>query len=153
MLRIYYKNSEEAYVEVSTGNDLSSPVNTSHDGKLGTVETKLLYLRNDDSAKYYTNIVILPVDLEIVGGYSDISYVETGWGVKLSAGGIEPSSGEWGNIDWGDSITMEDIGSVLAGDTTTFYPFWYMISSPPNVSAQTKKDLVLQTNYTENAVS
>ena len=152
MIKIYYKNTSEEYVEVSTGNNLSSPINTTHDGRTGTVQTLLLYLRNDDEDKYYTNISILPVDLELTSSLSDVLYEETGWGIKLSTGGVEPSSSEWENVNWGESITIEDIGSSSAGDTTTYYPFWYMISSPPNTDAQIKKDLVLRTNYTENAV-
>lgn len=151
MISIYYKTNEDTYVEVSK-DDFSSPINTSHEGKTGTVETKLLYLRNDSSSKYYTSITISPLDTDLAGGFSDLIYEETGWGIKLSNGGTLPSNGEWGNIEWGNSISMGDIGSLYLSDTTTYFPFWYMISSPPNIDAQIKKDIVLVTTYTENAV-
>jgi hypothetical protein len=153
MLRIYYKNSEDAYVPVSIGNDISSPIDTVHDGKMGTTTSVLLYLRNNDSSKYYTNIRIFPTDLEETNSYSDVMYDETGWGVKLSAGGTEPSEAEWENIDWGNEIQMSNIGTSSVGNTTTYYPFWYLISSPPNLDAQAKIDIALTTYYTDNAVT
>ena len=152
MLRIYYKDSQDNYSEVSTGDMLYNPIDTIHDGRTGTTNSLLLYLRNDQSTKYYTNIRIEPNDLEMPSGYSDLVYDETGWGVKLSSGGIEPSSGEWSNIDWGTEISLDDIGSLYVGDTTTYVPFWYLISSPPNLEAATKLDIVLTTYYVENAV-
>jgi len=143
MLNIYYKDSEGDYILVSTDSSITSPVKTSHDGKNGTTALKLLYLRNNKSTNYYTDITISPLDLVDPTPYGDLSYTETGWGVKLSKGGTELSEAEWDNIEWGEGIDMDDVGSSSLGDTTTYYPFWFLVSSPPNTTAQIKTDIAL----------
>ena len=153
MLSIYYKNSEGSYIEVSRGQDLSSPVVTTHNGQNSVVITVPLYLRNNESTKWYSAIKIFPLDLEDANPYGDISFDETGWGVKLSVGGTEPTTAEWEDINWGEEISMENVGSDSLGDTTTYFPFYYLITSPPNTDAQNKTDIVLKTTYTENAVA
>ncbi|RLC00774.1 MAG: hypothetical protein DRH90_17720 [Deltaproteobacteria bacterium] len=152
-LKIYYKDSNEQFVEISLYGDLASPVTTVHNGKTGNNVITQLFLRNDAASKWFSNISILPVDTENVNPYGDVSYVETGWGVKLSEGASEPSKGQWEDTDWGDTASMEAIGSDVAADTTTYYPFWYLISSPPNIDATVKTDILIQVSYTENLVA
>ena len=151
-LKLYYKNSLDVFVEASIGDDTSDPVTTTHDGKDGDVSVMDLYIRNDDAAKWYSNIIITPVDLIDAYPYGDVSYSETGWGVKLSPGGTEPTLAEWEDINWGEAISMENVGSDSAADTTTYFPLWYLISCPPNTDAQNKEDIILRVDYTENAV-
>lgn len=153
MLNIYYKNSEEQFVLLSRTGDLSSPITTVHDGKLGDISTIQLYLRNDSSGQWFSNISVLPVDKIDAYPYGDVGFAESGWGVKLSSGAAEPTQGQWEDISWGEQITMDSIGSDLGGDTTTYYPFWYLISCPPNTNAQVKTDIVIKVSYTENSVS
>ena len=152
-LNLYYKNSDDEFVLVTNSTDLTSPITTVHDGKLGDTVTMQMYVRNDDITKWFSNISILPVDKIDADPYGDVGYVETGWGVKLNQGAAEPTSGQWDDIDWGSSIIMDDIGSDGSYNTTTYYPLWYLISCPPNVSAQVKTDIVLKVSYTENAVT
>ena len=151
-LKLYYKNSLDVFVEASVGNDVATPVTTTHDGKNGSVATMNLYIRNDDATKWYSNIVVIPVDLVDANPYGDVGYTETGWGVKLNSGGTEPTENEWEDITWGLRISMSDIGSNVAEDITTYFPFWYLISCPPNIDAQNKEDIVLRIEYSENAV-
>lgn len=148
---LYYKEDDE-FIAVSSDTDLSQPVKTIHNGRDGDTRTVCLYLRNDDAAKWFSNIRVTPLDLVEEDGYYDVDYTDTGWGVKLSEGTEEPSSGEWDDIDWGDYIDMSDIGTVDAADTTTYHPFWYLISCPPNTDAKIKTDIVLNVSRTENAV-
>lgn len=152
-LKIYYKNTSGSYVAASQDDVFTNPIWTVHDGKNGDVKTQTLYLRNDESALWYSNIVITPADLDDPGGYDDTSYEDTGWGVKLSQGGTEPTDSEWDDIDWGNSITMSNVGSNAAGNIVTYYPFWYLITCPPNTDAQNKQDIALKVYYTENAVT
>jgi hypothetical protein len=150
-LGIYFEvNSVK--VEASTGDDISSPIMTSHNGKNGDSQSLCLYLRNDDAAKWFSNIIVRPIDTVDANPYGDINYNETGWGVKMHKGGEEPSRAEWEDIDWGNQILLDDVGSDSAEDTTTYFPFWYLISCPPNTDAQNKTDIVLEVAYTENAV-
>ena len=71
----------------------------------------------------------------------------------MSQGGTEPTSSEWEDINWGESIDMDDIGSDSGYDIATYSPFWYLITCPPNTDAQNKEDIVLKVLYTENAVT
>lgn len=146
-LKLYYKDSLGAYSEITSGSDFSNPVTTTHDGKIGDIKTVCLYIRNDDVALWYSNVEILPVDLVDANPYGDVAYDETGWGVKLNEGGTEPTTAEWNDIDWGRKISVEDIE-----DSTTYFPFYYLISCPPNTNAQNKSDIILRVSYTENAV-
>ena len=152
-LKLYYKDSNDAFVEISTGTDIASPVTTIHDGRLGDIVTKQLYLRNDDNSKWFSNISVTPLDTEDANPYGDIAYTETGWGVRLNKGSDEPSDSQWADIDWGEFILMDNVGSDSGFDISTYYPLWYYITCPPNVSAQVKTDIMLTVAYTENAVS
>lgn len=153
-LKIYYQNSSSVYVEVTEDDDITDPVHTIHDGKNGDVKTTALYLHNDgSSALWYSNIIIEPYDLVDGDTYDDTSYLDTGWGVKLSQGGTEPTETEWNDIEWGAEISMSNIGSDSLADVATYYPFWYLITCPPNTNAQNKRDIVLRIKYTENAVT
>ena len=150
-LKLYYKEDDQ-FIEITADNDLSNPVVSVHNGKTGDTITTQLYLRNDDAAKWFSNILVQPVDLVDAEPYGDVAFSETGWGVKLSAGAEEPTAGEWEDISWGNQIDMDDIGSDLTADTTTYFPFWRLETCPPNEEAQIKTDLVINTSYTENSV-
>lgn len=150
-LHLYYKK-DDLFITITNLGDLTQPLTTVHDGKTGDTQTVQVYLRNNDETKWFSNIVIKPVDLEDADPYGDVIYTETGWGVKLSAGSNEPTRGQWDDIDWGNSISMSDIGSDSDYDTATFYPFWFLITCPPNTDAKIKTDIVLNVSYTENAV-
>ena len=151
-LKLYYKTEEDSFAAITNNGDLTQPLTTTHDGKTGDEQTVQVYLRNDDATKWYSNIIIKPVDLVDANPYGDIIYSETGWGVKLNKGSEEPTQGEWEDLDWGDSINMENIGSNSLANTATYYPFWFLITCPPNTNAKIKTDIVLNVSYTENSV-
>lgn len=132
---------------------MSSPLATVHDGKIGDVTSTQLYLRNDNSNLWYSNIEIFPYDKdagEIDKG--DINYEDTGWGMKLSLGTVEPTEAMWEDVDWGDSVVLVRIGNTGAPDIAKYHPFWCMITCPPNHDAITKENISVRVEYTENAV-
>jgi hypothetical protein len=150
-LKLYFKENDE-FVAVSQ-TDQTSPLATVHDGKTGDVISTQVFVRNDDSDLWFSNIEVLPIDLgEGVAEEGDVSYEDTGWGVKLAVGTEEPTLSMWEDIDWGNTISFSSIGSSVVADTTTYNSFWYMISCPPNTDAQNKDNIVLRVEYTENAV-
>ncbi len=151
-LSLYYKEDDVFYPITNSG-DLTDPLATIHDGRTGDTQTTQVYIRNDDTDLWFSNIIIRPIDLVDANPYGDIIFTETGWGIKLSAGDDEPTQGEWEDIEWGEKIDMPDIGSDSLADTTTYYPFWYLITCPPNTNAQVKTDIVLNVSYTENSVA
>ena len=81
-LKLYFKNENDQFEEVTSEN----PISTTHNGKTGDIKTIQLYIRNDDSTKWFSNIIIKPIDLIDANPYGDVGYTETGWGVKLSSG-------------------------------------------------------------------
>lgn len=151
-LAVYYKNEDDQFVEASVDSDLDTPITTVHNGKAGDIKTTQLYVRNSNVSKWHSNILIQPLDLIGADPYGDVAYTETGWGVKLSAGSAEPTHGEWEDLGWGQSIGIDDIGSDLGADTTTYLPFWYLITCPPNEDVAIKTDIVLNISFTENSV-
>lgn len=151
-LKIYYRDNDQ-FIEISQNGTMTSPLATIHDGKTGDVISSQLYLRNDDDTVWYSNIEVLPFDKntgEINSG--DVNYEDTGWGMKLSLGSIEPTETMWEDIDWGESILFSRIGNSGSPDTAKYYPFWCLITCPPNHDAVTKENLSLRVEYTENAI-
>lgn len=151
-LKMYYK-SNDVFVEISQNGLMTSPIASVHDGKTGDVTSRQLYIRNDSEARWYSNIEIFPFDKNegsIKSG--DVMYEETGWGMKLSVGSIEPTQAMWDDIDWGDPIVISKIGDTGVPDTSQYHPFWCMITCPPNHDAETKENISLRVEYTENAV-
>ena len=149
---IMYRKDGDVFNEITRSSDLTNPVITVHDGQLGGIVTLQLYLKNDNSAMWYSNVTIQPVDLVDAYPYGDVAYEETGWGVKLNEGSEEPTTAEWDDLAWGDTISMPNVGSAVAANINTYFPFWYYITCPPNLDAITKMDIVLRTSWTENAV-
>jgi len=150
-LELYYKEQDIFYA-ISHSGDLSQPLNTVHDGKPGDTQTVQLYIRNSDATKWFSVIRIQPVDLVDAEPYGDIIYTETGWGVKLSTGAVEPTLSEWEDIEWGNEINIGNVGATGVPDVATYSPLWYLITCPPNTDAKIKTDIVLEVSYTENAV-
>lgn len=137
-------------VKYSEDGSQVTPVTTTHKGNEGEVIEILLYLRNDDPNQWYSDISIVGIDNTAPDDtQGDLG---TGWGVKLSPGLEQPTKSKWTSIKFANKILMSTIGGVGDPDTTTFYPFWYRIQSPPGVDVQTKKDIKLQIDFTRNAV-
>lgn len=150
-LKLYYKEGD-IYTEISSGSSQTSPLATVHDGKTGDFVSTQLFIRNDDATKWYSNIVVVPYDLTSIVDKNDVDYKSSGWGVKLSQGADEPTLAAWGDIDWGDYVNMGNAGAEANADTTTYFPFWYLITCPPNTDAQIKNNITIRVEYTENAV-
>jgi hypothetical protein len=126
-----------------------SPLRTFHDGHLGGSHEKLIYLRNADVAKYYTNITVhLSVDT-----YEDLGVLgTTGWGVKFVYGQRQPTEGEWDQVRAGDAIAIPDIGSTTLADTSTYHPIWVRVFCPGETAAQIRENQTVQVFYFERNV-
>ena len=134
----------------SEDGDQNFPVTTTHKGNDGESVELLLYLHNDDPYQWYSDIIIKPEDISAPD--DTLGDKGTGWGVKLSAGAEQPNTSKWNSIHYGNSINMSNIGITGVADTTTYYPFWYRIDSPPGEDVKTKIDIKLRLDYTKNAV-
>lgn len=128
----------------------SKPITTTHKGNDGEVVELLLYLRNDDPFQWYSDITITSDDISSPDDTEGDR--GTGWGIKFSAGVEQPTKSKWSTIKFGNTISMPVVGGIGSPDTTTFYPFWYRIQSPPGEDVKTKIDIKLQLDFTRNAV-
>lgn len=149
----------DIYREVSTGiysvygqygvEDGLLPITTTHDGVLGEVVEMKLFIRNDDPTEYYENISVYPVSMTTP---DDTIGTATGFGVKLNAGNIQPTEAEWDAIDYANTISLDNIGSVGLGDTSTYLPFWFRMEVPSGASVNNKENIVLRVPYTASAI-
>jgi len=146
-IKLYYKEND-SYVEVTQ----TTPVSTTHDGKDGDTISVQLFIKNDDATKWYSTVTIRPIDKSTSSTTDDTIYSDTGWGVKLSPGSQEPTLSFWNSLDWGEMISMGNIGIYGVADISTYFPLWYLITCPPNTDAQTKQNISLKIEFTENAV-
>jgi len=148
-LGIYEQIGPASFQKFSSEGEQLHPVQTTHNGREGEIVERLLFLRNDDSDKYYTNITIDPIDTD---GDDDTNLTDTGWAVRLSPGALQPSEAQWQTVTPSDPIEMEDVGVDSAADTTTYFPFYYRIEVPRNTRVQTKTDITLSIQAVENVV-
>lgn len=127
----------------------TSSLKTVHNGKVGGADEKLVYIKNDDATKYYTDITI-SYDHELSDGYGING--TTGWSVKLSRGSRQPTEQEWANITSGQSITVEDIGTESEGNDSEYRGFWIRIYCPGNSPAQNRTAQRINVVYKEGVV-
>ena len=126
-----------------------NPLRTFHDGHLGSSQDKLIYLRNNDVAKYYTNITVH----HTINTYEDLGPCgTTGWGTKFMYGQRRPTEAEWDEVRSGDPISIPDIGSTSIADTFTYHPIWIRVTCPGNESAQARDNQAIQVFFLEQNV-
>lgn len=120
------------------------PSRTSFDGRLGGAQEKIVYVRNNDSSNYYTNLIL---------SYESVAYDDsgelgsTGWGVKYLYGERRPTEAEWDEVRSGEPLAIPDIGTTLAADTYTFHPIWIRVYCPGGVAAQHRDNQRIKLSY------
>lgn len=133
-----YTTASDPESALSQDGDFSNPLLMSIDGRAGGAVERLLYIRNDDSAYYYTDIELSPSATGLIP-------VDSGsWKWKLSAGSTQPTERQWLLISTGNTITLDDLGDGEAADTSTYLPFWLRIEIPANSTAVTYSNISLQ---------
>ena len=164
MLLFYKLDSQSStFVPYSASDDddpESNPITTSHNGSDGQSVVKQLFLRNDDSTKYYDSISIGfdPEDLAAPANTTGITY-------KLLSGSQQPTTAEWSARTSGTLIESTDdiAGSVPArhyipeiGSSTeadlNYYPIWLQISVPSKTSARAETRVSVSIDFEEHSV-
>jgi len=127
-----------------------NPFTVTFDGRKGGIINRLLFVRNDNSATWYSNIQVQPIDLSgenIVDG----SKLEFHW--KLLEKDIVPALEEWKSVLPGNQLTLSsNLGSSTLGDIVTFLPFWVQVKIPERQKVSTIKDVVFRVTATESLV-
>lgn len=127
----------------------TDPHKSFYDGHIGGVYEDLIYIKNDNSGKYYVNVTVSPVFNGVVdaGNFGD-----TGFSIKYSYGARRPTEQEWNTIIPGAAVAIPDIGSTSAADTTTYHPIWVRMFVPGGVSAQVKTNISTRIYFYEKNV-
>ena len=126
-----------------------SPLKTSHNGRLGGADEKLIYIRNDDGTRYYTNITLTQSNdaLDDSGEFGT-----TGWGVKFIYGERRPTEREWDDVPSSNTVNIPDIGSTSAADTSTYHPIWVRVYCPGGEPEQERDNQNIDVSFYERLV-
>lgn len=126
----------------------TNPLRTKHNGYVGGPEEKLIYIKNDDSMNYYTDLV-----LSYEGSYDTTGEFGTsGWSIKFLFGERRPTESEWSSVAPGTPIELPDIGDTYAADTYTYYPVWVRMYCPGGSPASIRTDQKLVCTCSEQKV-
>lgn len=149
MLHLYDADME-GFGDLDSGDTYEDPLRTRHDGHLGGADERIIHVRNQDPALYYTQVRLVP---ELIADYQDLGeFGLTGWGVKLMYGRRRPTDAEWDRVRSMDGIELPDIGSKEAADTFTNHPVWVRVFCPGGEPAQIRKSVRLRLSYRERLV-
>lgn len=151
MISIYeYDSDNNSYRVISKDGLQTSPIQTSHDGTNGEIIEKKLYLRNDNTDFFYTDISLTPYPARKTR-VGDLQYPEAFIGFKIFVQENQPTKNEWASVVPGASASMADIGNNDAGDNG-YKPFWVQIEIPSGTRAQTISDVAINVQADENPV-
>lgn len=141
---------ENQVVYPSTGNPLEQgDFRSFHDGHLGEIFEKVIYLRNDDPSRYFTNLV-LSYTIDAYGDFGEFG--STGWGIKFMYGQRRPTEAEWDLVRSNGPLALPDIGNTLIADTSTYHPIWIRIVCPGAQAAQIRENQKLKLTLFERLV-
>lgn len=132
MLQLYTSHNSPA---ISTG-DHSNPVIVVVDGSKGESISQRLFLHNDDSSKYYEDIVVW------------VESVPDNWSIKLIAQRNRPTEEQWAQVSSGNSITFTQIGSPEAPNVD-YHPFWIRVEVPPGTPTETISNVAIKARMME----
>jgi hypothetical protein len=134
----------------------TNPFTTTFDGRLGGLQFKQLFVRNDSYDHWYTNITVTPIDtlgLGLVHGVKEDGSVYEGFSWKLIERSVPPALIEWDAVDPGNALVLsQNLGSSLLGDTTTFLPFWVQVSVARNQPIEVITSITLRVSAMEYVV-
>lgn len=150
-LDIYeYDVENNVYIKHSKDGLLTNPVQSTHDGTNGEVVEKILYLKNDDSNVYYSNLTLQALPLTKTG-VGDLNYPEAFISFKIIAQNSQPTANEWASVNSGNKIAFPDIGESGLGDTG-YKSFWVQVSIPGGTVVQNISDVYIRLEGEENTV-
>jgi len=146
-LRVYNKPVETAFLSIDQ--EQTNPFYITIDGREGGAIDSLLYVRNDNIERYYTDITVQAVDLS--GGW--LTNGTKGFSWKLIEGNQKPLPEEWQATSDGNLLSLsDDLGTSLIGDIITYLPFWVRVKIPRNENVATIKTVVLRIEATEHYI-
>lgn len=113
-------------------------------GYLGGAHEEIIYLRNDDVSRWYTNITVSLVTTTYDGA-GELG--TSGYSFKFMYGERRPTEAEWDTVISGASLTIPDIGTTVAADTSTYHPVWIRVYVPGNTPASINETFSIRLSY------
>ena len=146
-LRVYEKPTEAT--DLSVDGTFTNPFSFSIDGRTGGTLDFELYVRNDDTTKWYDSISVSAVS----GSTNNLITGNLGFSLKFKVGNKRPTHEEWGEVVAGQAaLFTEELGNSLEGDITVYLPFWIRIQIPSHQPATTIKDIKIVISATEHLI-
>lgn len=136
------------YTSTSTDDkvDDNHPISFTFDGRVGGIQEKCVYLRNDDLLSWYGGITASLVDTDPTP-VSHINSTHFEWRLLEKDRVTIPE--DWENISAGNTISISsDLGSSSQGDISTFIPIWIRIKLSPGLPIQRIVSVVIRLGYT-----
>jgi hypothetical protein len=128
----------------------SNPFTVTFDGRLGGKIDQVIYIRNDNKDRWYSDIVVYP---QHVDGEDIPLFEEDGYFMKMMEKDIAPVEEEWAAPVEGQGVFLsESLGNSSFGDIVTFVPVWVRIAIPEGWRIQTIKNIMFALTATENLV-
>lgn len=157
MLKIYQKDAEDNYVEVTEHGTYTGAVVTVHNGRVMHSEEKQLWVRNDAATNYYSGVTVTPV-LKVGSGSATevIGLTQSdGWIAKLISSTSQPTETQWDfvaplGVGW-NTINLGSIGSSTGADLS-YHSFWFLLQSPANIASAIRKNISLRLEYISHNV-
>lgn len=118
---------------------LSTNLHAYVDGVSGGVYEFKVFVRNDQILNWYTNVTL---EYQVNGASGWFDPATSRVNVKMftpsssSQSGTRPTSRDWAAITPSDSLSLPDIGSNVAGNTS-YIPVWIRVFVPGRTDAQT----------------
>jgi len=122
---LYLYTAETVTSTIST--DDTQPFVSSHNKKKFHPDVHRLYLRNDSTNEWYSNVQVIGTSTQGNDIYSGTGY----FGLKFSVGPNRPTERMWNAIAYNHPAEFQPIGTVAVADTSTFYPFWARVDVSP----------------------
>lgn len=120
------------------------------DGHRGGSFEEKIYLRNDDSGRWYSHLSV-GVEGTIYDADGELGTSGISW--KFIYGERRPTEAEWDLVHSGASVSLPDIGTIVAADTYTYHPIWVRIYIPGNSLADIIDGYSINIEYFPRLVS
>ena len=146
----YHEPNERSKVSRPTDVEYN-PFTVTFDGLLGGGVATCLYIRNDDTTLWYSDISVSVVDT----GIEDLTNgSKAGYEWKLKQKDIPPTEDEWMAVVPSNSLSLSDnLGSTTMADTATYLSFWVRVAIPDDQLIKTIKTIRLRIQATEATVT
>lgn len=129
----------------------TNPFTLTYDGRIGGAIDTRLYIRNDSSRFYYTDISVRVIDT-VAPNFTNESIPKCYW--KFAEKDVALSNAEWQLVQPANTLTITSaIGTSTLADTSLYLPFWVRVAFAPGFEIQTITNILLRVNATEKLVN